>query len=243
MQRPLHNDKLHPQTTKSPAAMPDFVAYFRVSTDKQGQSGLGLEAQTATVRKYAAGRGEIIASFQEVESGKRSDRPELLKALAMCRQKKAVLVIAKLDRLSRNVAFIANLLDSRAEFIACDMPEANKLTLHIMAAMAQHEREATSLRTREALQAAKVRGQQLGGQRTNSAALHRASAEQARQFRVDLAPTLQQMKARGLTLAEIADQLNERNIKTCKNRAWHPSTVCRLLKEVAPVELLLSAPS
>ena len=211
----------------------NYVAYYRVSTDKQGQSGLGLEAQTATVRKYTAGRGEIIASFQEVESGKRSDRPELLKALAMCRQKKAVLVIAKLDRLSRNVAFIANLLDSRAEFIACDMPEANKLTLHIMAAMAQHEREATSQRTKEALQAAKARGQRLGGPRTNSAGLHRISADQARQFRVDLAPTLQQMKARGLTLAEIADQLNERNIKTCKNGAWHPSTVCRLLKDAA----------
>lgn len=213
--------------------MPDFVAYYRVSTEKQGQSGLGLEAQTATVRKYTAGRGDIIASFQEIESGKRDARPQMMKALALCRQKKAVLIIAKLDRLSRNMAFIANLMESRAEFIACDMPEANKLTLHIMAAMAQHEREATSQRTKEALQAAKARGQKLGGIRANSADLHHASVEQAREFRAEIIPTVQVMKARGLTLAEIADQLNERNIKTCKNRAWHASTVCRLLKDAA----------
>ena len=161
-----------------------FVAYYRVSTDKQGRSGLGLEAQLATVENYAArSGGDIIASFQEVESGKRSDRPELLKALALCRQKKATLIIAKLDRLSRNVAFIANLMESRVEFVACDMPEANKLTLHIMAAMAQHEREATSQRTKEALQAAKARGQRLGNPRPDIPAINKAWKEEARQHR------------------------------------------------------------
>jgi DNA invertase Pin-like site-specific DNA recombinase len=107
-----------------------FVAYYRVSTERQGRSGLGLEAQVFTVEAHARrSGGEIIAVFQEVESGKRADRPELSKALALCKKKKATLVIAKLDRLSRNVAFIANLMESRAEFIACDMPQANKLTV------------------------------------------------------------------------------------------------------------------
>jgi DNA invertase Pin-like site-specific DNA recombinase len=212
----------------------NYIAYYRVSTDKQGRSGLGLEAQTATVESHAQRNGgQIIASFREIESGKRSDRPELLKALALCRQKKAILIIAKLDRLSRNVAFIANLMESRVEFVACDMPEANKLTLHIMAAMAQHEREATSQRTKEALAAAKARGQQLGNPRPNISAINRAWKEETRQFRALHYPAIRQMRDRGMTLNEIAQNLNERGIKTCNNRTWYASTVNQLLKTAA----------
>ncbi len=147
---------------------PRFIAYYRVSTEKQSKSGkarsgLGLEAQHQTVKHYAAQKGgEIIASFQEVESGKNNARPELDKALTLCRQKKAVLLIAKLDRLSRNVAFIANLMDSKAEFVACDMPQASRLTLHIMAAMAEHEREMISKRTKDGLAITKANGTILG---------------------------------------------------------------------------------
>jgi DNA invertase Pin-like site-specific DNA recombinase len=213
---------------------PKFVAYYRVSTDKQGRSGLGLEAQTATVQAYAQRcGGHIIETFPEVESGKRNDRPQLLKALALCRQKKAVLIIAKLDRLSRNVAFIANLMESGVEFVACDMPEANKLTLHIMAAMAQHEREATSKRTKEALTAAKARGQKLGSPRPGSKQATAARSTQAMQFRQGVYPIVHQLRERGLTLREVAQELNERHIKTCNNRVWYAQTVRLLLVEAA----------
>src|SRR5271157_5318661 len=136
-----------------------FVAYFRVSTDRQGKSGLGLEAQRKAVLDYLdGGRWELVAEFTEIESGKRNDRPELVKALAACKKHKAKLVIAKLDRLSRNLAFIATLMDSGVEFIAVDNPHANKLTVHILAAVAQHEREIISARTSAALKAAKAPG-------------------------------------------------------------------------------------
>src|SRR3954451_8955931 len=134
--------------------MTKFVTYSRVSTDKQGRSGLGLEAQEAAVQGYAAAfAGEIAASFVEVESGKRNDRPQLAAALAACRKHKATLVISKLDRLARNVAFIANLMESKVDFVAVDMPSANKLTVHILAAVAEHEREMISARTKAALAA------------------------------------------------------------------------------------------
>ena len=140
-----------------------FVAYYRVSTDRQGRSGLGLEAQREAVRHYLASVGGVLAAeHTEVETGKRSDRPELQRALAVCRRPKAKLLIAKLDRLSRNVAFIAALMDGNTEFVACDNPHATRLTLHILAAVAEHEREAISQRTKAALQAAKARGTRLG---------------------------------------------------------------------------------
>jgi DNA invertase Pin-like site-specific DNA recombinase len=143
-----------------------FVAYYRVSTDKQGQSGLGLDAQRQAVMNYLnGGPWKLIAEHTEVETGKRADRPELQKALAACRKHKGKLIIAKLDRLSRNLAFIATLMDSNVEFIAADSPHANRLTVHILAAVAEHERGAISERTKAALAAAKRRGVKLGGPR------------------------------------------------------------------------------
>jgi DNA invertase Pin-like site-specific DNA recombinase len=140
-----------------------FIAYFRVSTDRQGKSGLGLAAQREAVMSYLdGGRWALVDEFTEVESGKRNERPELAKALAACKRQKAKLVIAKLDRLSRNLAFIATLMDSGVEFVAVDNPHANKLTIHILAAVAQHEREIISARTSAALKAAKARGRRLG---------------------------------------------------------------------------------
>src|SRR3981081_2126213 len=140
-----------------------FVAYFRVSTDKQGKSGLGLDAQRKAVLTHLdGGRWSLVQEFVEVESGKRNDRPELAAALSACKKHNAKLIIAKLYPLSRNLAFIATLMDSGVEFIAVDNPHANKLTVHILAAVAQHEREMIAQRTKDALRAAKARGQRLG---------------------------------------------------------------------------------
>ena len=140
-----------------------LVSYIRVSTIRQGESGLGLEAQTEAVARYAARvGGEVVGEFREVESGGRCDRPQLDAALRMCRRRGATLVVAKLDRLARNVAFISRLLEDDADVVCCDMPTANRLTLHVLAAVAEHEREAISQRTRAALAAAKARGVQLG---------------------------------------------------------------------------------
>src|SRR3954451_12613838 len=140
-----------------------FVAYYRVSTDRQGRSGLGLDAQRAAVADYLnGGNWQLVAEFTEVESGRKNDRPELAKALTACRRIGAPLVIAKLDRLARNVAFVSNLMESGVEFTAVDFPTANRLTIHILAAVAEHEREMISARTKAALAAAKARGTKLG---------------------------------------------------------------------------------
>ena len=140
-----------------------FISYLRVSTDKQGEHGYGIDAQRKAVTDFLnGGSWELVEEFVEVESGKRSDRPELAKALAACRKHKAKLVIAKLDRLARNVAFIANLMDSKVEFVCCDMPQATRLTIHVLAAVAEHEREMIAKRTKDGLAAAKARGKILG---------------------------------------------------------------------------------
>lgn len=208
-----------------------FVAYFRVSTDRQGRSGLGLEAQRSTVTGYVAGRGEIVGEFTEIESGRKVDRPQLQAALDMAARHRATLVIARLDRLARNVAFIANLMDSRVDFVACDMPEANRLTLHILAAVAEHERDMISQRTKAALAAAKARGTRLGspdGKTARKAAAARLIAK-ADQFAATVQPMAEGLALQGLSLREIARRLNDRGIKTSRGKAWQATTVRNLL--------------
>ena len=143
--------------------MATFIAYLRVSTTRQGESGLGLDAQVAMITRHV-GSGTLIKTFTEVESGKRCDRPQIAAALAMCKETGATLVVAKIDRLSRDLAFIANLMKAGVDFVACDMPHANRLTLHILAAVAEDEAVRISERTKAALAAAKARGVVLGWQ-------------------------------------------------------------------------------
>lgn len=220
-----------------------LVAYRRVSTARQGASGLGLEAQAKAIDDYAqAKRAQVIASFTEVESGKANDRPELTKALHLAQLTGATLVIAKLDRLSRNAAFLLTLRESGVSFVASDMPEANDLTVGIMALVAQQEREATSKRTKEALAAAKARGTKLGNP-NGAAALRRASRgntaslgaikANADQHALNLLPVLQALRERGLeSLAAIAAALNQQGILTPRGGKWHKSSVRNLIQRL-----------
>jgi DNA invertase Pin-like site-specific DNA recombinase len=217
--------------TKKPTA---FVAYLRVSTVRQGESGLGLEAQRTAVETFAHQHGgAIVASYVEVETGKRSDRPELAKALCAARKAKATLLIAKLDRLARNVAFIANLMDAGVEFLACDQPFASRLTLHILAAVAEDEARRISERTKAALQAAKARGQKLGSPvaaRTVSKARAARSAYAAKANATTLAVIREVQKSGVASLAGIARTLEARGVKTPGGRSqWQPVQVSRLL--------------
>jgi DNA invertase Pin-like site-specific DNA recombinase len=201
-----------------------FIAYFRVSTDKQGRSGLGLEAQRGAVLDYLnGGRWSLEQEFVEIESGKHSERPQLTAALAACRKHKAKLVIAKLDRLSRNLAFIATLMESGVEFVAVDNPHANKLTVHILAAVAQHEREMISERTKAALQAAKRRGTPLGNPHLDRAAKRGTAAVKAnaRRFAANVLPIIEDIERAGITSHNaIAAKLNERNVRTARGGKW-----------------------
>lgn len=227
------------------------VTYYRVSTSAQGRSGLGLEAQRMAVAQYCGGRGgNVLGEFTEIESGKLDARPELTKALHLAKVTGATLVVAKLDRLSRNVAFLAALQESGARFVAADMPEANELTIHIMAAVAQAERKAISRRTKEALAAAKVRGVQLGNP-NGAAALARAGKGNAaslvaikggaERFAADLEPIVADIMAGGHTsLRAIAIELNRRGIVTRRGGEWHAATVRDLLNR-QPVALARAA--
>ena len=177
-----------------------FIAYFRVSTDRQGKSGLGLDAQRDAVMDYLnGGRWALVGEFTEVESGKHADRPELEKALAACKKQRAKLVIAKLDRLSRNLAFIATVMESGVEFVAVDNPHANKLTVHILAAVAQHEREMISERTKAALAAAKKRGQRLGNPGIAEVAKRgrTVASANARRFAANVRPIIEEIMRTG----------------------------------------------
>jgi DNA invertase Pin-like site-specific DNA recombinase len=217
----------------SPAHFGKFVAYYRISTPEQGNSGLGLEAQEAAVRQWLdGGTWKLLASFTEVESGKRVQRPELAKALAYCKRHKATLLIARLDRLARNVHFISGLKEARVKFVAVDMPEATPFMLHIYAAVAQEEARAISARTKAALAAAKQRGKRLGRYGADVLApRHKAAAAQRA---ATLAPTLRELKGRGLSLRAMAAELVKRKIKTpAGGTSWHPQAVARMVARLA----------
>jgi DNA invertase Pin-like site-specific DNA recombinase len=220
-----------------------FVAYYRVSTAKQGRSGLGLEAQKAAVLAFLNGGSWLLLDeFVEVESGKRADRPELARALAACRLTGAKLVIAKLDRLSRDAHFLLGLQRADVGFVAADMPEANELTVGIMAVVAQAERKAISERTKAALAAAKVRRAAqgkapLGGYRGGPAPSSRmgVAAKKARAdaFAARLAPTLAEMRQQGLSLHQMAAALTAKSILAPQNGAWTGTAVRRVLARMA----------
>lgn len=200
-----------------------YVAYYRVSTDRQGKSGLGLEAQRKAIIDHLNGNGaRVLAEYTEVESGKRTSRPELIKALAACKEHKATLVIAKLDRLARNVHFVSGLMESGVEFLAVDMPYANRLTVHILAAVAEHEREMISQRTKVALAAAKARGVTLGRARKNRAA--------ANAFAKGLKSVIRGLAGEGITsVRKVTEALNERGVEAPRGGRWHATSVARLL--------------
>lgn len=232
-----------------------IVAYLRVSTARQGASGLGMEAQRAAVQGFAAaGSHTIVAELVEVESGSKADRPQLAAALAMCRLHRATLVIAKLDRLARNVAFIANLMDGGVEFVACDMPHANRLTLHLLAAIAEHEREMISQRTKAALAAAKARGIKLGNPQgathlkigARAAALKSAErrAIKARAHDHAIASVLSEITgAKSIGVTRLARELNERQIPAPTGGRWSNSQVRVTKKRLAQADVTASAPA
>ncbi len=222
-----------------------IVTYTRVSTKRQGESGLGLEAQQAAISAYAAtNAAQIVAAFTEVESGRKNDRPELAKAMRMARVMGARLVIAKLDRLSRNAAFLLNLRDAGVDFVACDNPHATPLTIGVLALVAEEEARAISARTKAALTAAKARGTVLGNP-NGAAALRRAAmgngasraamtanADRRAAMFVDVLEDLD--RAGFTTLQAVADELNRRGICTPRGKTWYPASVANLRARLAP---------
>jgi DNA invertase Pin-like site-specific DNA recombinase len=207
-----------------------FIAYYRVSTAKQGRSGLGLEAQQAAVQDYLnGGTWELVGEFTEVESGRKVARPELARALVACKKLKASLVIARLDRLARNVHFISGLMESKVKFVACDMPEASPFMLHIYAAVAQEEARAISARTKAALAAAKVRGVRLGRTGAERAARYKA---EARARAIELAPLIRELQQRGLSMNAIAAELTKRGVPTLRGGTWHAQHVIRIVERI-----------
>ncbi len=229
---------------------PRFVAYLRVSTAKQGEFGLGMESQRHAVAQHVArAGGRLVTELVEVESGRRKDRPQLAAALAACRAHRAVLVIAKLDRLARNVHFVSGLMESGVEFVAADMPTVNRLTVHILAAVAEEEARMISARTKVALAAAKARGVRLGnprllaGNAVQSRMASDANAARARARAADVLPIIRQAQAAGASsLREIAAALTARGIPSPSSAgAWHAGTVRRVLAYVPPQDV--SAPA
>lgn len=205
--------------------MTAHIAYYRVSTDRQGASDLGLEAQRAAVLRHI-GAGQLVTEYTEIESGKKhTNRPQLLAALQECRRKKATLVIAKLDRLGRNVAFISALMDSGADFVCCDNPHANRLMLHMLAAFAEHEREQISQRTKAALAAAKKRGVKLGNPRPLEALDLARTVHISRRPAPEVLNIMRTLEGQGMSYRAIARELNRLNIKTGRGSQWYDVTV------------------
>ena len=219
-----------------------FIAYYRVSTDRQGRSGLGLAAQREAVETYLNGSNwRLVTEFTEVESGKRDDRPKLEAALKECRIRNAKLIVAKLDRLARNVAFISRLMDSGVDFVAADLPEANRLTIHILAAMAEYEREQISKRTKAALAAAKTRGVKLGNPQNATEAGRAKGINESRkvrtsnadQFAERLLDTILDIQDGGTTDHRgMAMELNEREITTPRGGQWQAAQVWRVCQRL-----------
>lgn len=223
--------------------MPDgrFVSYLRVSSQDQKRSGLGIEAQREAVARYLnGGDWKLLAEFEEVESGKsHENRPKLAEAMALCRRTGATLVIARLDRLSRNIAFLASLMESKVPFVACDNPHATKFTVHILGAVAEHEREMIAARTKAALQAARDRGQMLGGWRggpkVDTAAGTAARTAKADAYAADVGPIATRLRAEGMSLRQVAARMAEQGIRTPRDGAWSAAAVKALLERVGPV--------
>jgi len=219
-----------------------IIGYIRVSTTKQGKSGLGLEAQQKALRDYArASGGRILTTYREVESGRKDDRPELERAVNHAKRSNATLVIAKLDRLARSVYVVSGLMESGVDFAACDNPHANRLTIHILAAVAESEAAAISQRTKDALAAAKRRGVKLGASRPECRNLTqrarkrgaKAAGEKvsrlAHDYYADLAPALHELRSDGLTQQQIADWLNDSGQTTRRGKPFSQVSVKRIL--------------
>lgn len=215
-----------------------FVTYYRVSTQKQGQSGLGIEAQRKLVEAYLnGGAWEVLGEFVEIETGKGADalvkRPKLAEALAMCKKEGATLVIAKLDRLARNVHFVSGLLETGVDFVAADMPQANKVMIQMHAVMSEWERDQISVRTKAALAAAKERGVKLG--QAGAANLRPKLEErrmQADAFAEKLRGVLEGMQTRGLTRRAMVDEMNALGIRTRTGGVWHLTQLQRTLERL-----------
>lgn len=216
-----------------------FVTYLRVSTDRQGKSGLGLEAQRKAVADYLnGGAWTLLREFVEVESGKRNDRPQLAAAMDECKLTGATLLIAKLDRLSRNASFLIGLRDSGTKFVAADMPDANRMTVGILALVAENEREAISARTKAALQASKARrekdgraplGGWRGGPKVDGRLGVKALQARATAYAATVRPVLTEMRDRGLSLRQIVAEVEARGVQTPRGGAWTAGLVSRLL--------------
>jgi DNA invertase Pin-like site-specific DNA recombinase len=219
-----------------PAHHGKFVSYYRVSTDKHGKSGLGLEAQKEAVQqRLNGGRWQIVDEFIEIESGKRASRPQLDAALAACKKHKARLIVAKLDRLSRNVAFLLKLIDAGVEVLFGDLPELNgamgKFVLITMANVAELEAGLISERTKAALKAAKARGVRLG--RHGAEVLASQYRDEACQRAKGLEPIIREMQGKGYSMRRMASELTKRKVKTPRGGAWHPQTVKMVVQRLA----------
>lgn len=221
---------MHERSSKllSQSAAVKFVAYYRVSTARQGRSGLGLEAQRSQVQAHIRTvAGQLIHEFVEVESGKLIDRAELRRALTACQLRRATLIIAKLDRLARNVAFVSALMEAGTEFVAVDNPHANKFTVHILSALAEHERELISNRTKAALAAAKARGvvlgrpQNLSNRGFGTLQSARTRASKVATAAAEIRPVIDDVRRSGASsLRAIAAALNELGYRTARGNEW-----------------------
>ena len=215
--------------------MGKIIAYYRVSTVEQSDSGLGLESQLIIVGDYALQyKHEIIASYQEIETGKKADRPELAKAIMHAKRAKATLIIAKLDRLARNVHFLSGLMESKVDFVCCDNPHANRLTLHILAAVAEDEARAISERTKSALAAYKARGGVLGKPENMTQEAAQKGADATRNHALTayaiIMPELRSWRGCGMSYQAIAELLNANGKTTRTGLPWNPVQVWRILK-------------